>query len=69
MYLNRVITRRQLGWTILALGALGAVGLLGLDLIRAPDRIVGPAQKLGFVVCAVLAVIGITLAALPMSSG
>ncbi len=55
--------KRTLGFGFIALGVLGALTIVMLNILRAathPD--IGPAQKIAFVGCAAMALLGITLA-------
>lgn len=57
-----MITKRQLGLGLLIIASIGAVGLLAVDLVGAGAfQGIGPAQRLGLLVCGVLALIGATL--------
>jgi hypothetical protein len=57
-----MITKRQLGTGMLIIALIGIVGLLAVDLIGAGDfQGIGPAQRLGLLVCGVVALIGATL--------
>src|SRR5260221_2923753 len=55
--------KRTLGFGFIALGVLGALTIVMLNILRAathPD--IGPAQKIAFVGCVAMALLGITLA-------
>lgn len=55
-------TKRQIGLILLAVGLLGAVGLLALDFFGGGrEGGFGPAQRTGFIVMALIAVLGLTL--------
>jgi hypothetical protein len=55
------ITKRQLGLLFIAAGILGAVGLLGLDIVRGRFGDFGPTQILAVAGCAFVVVVGLTL--------
>ena len=56
------MTKRQLGMTFMALGGLGIVGLLGIDLIGAGQFSgIGPAQRLGLLAAGAVFLVGLTL--------
>src|SRR5258708_5583270 len=55
--------KRTLGFGFIALGVLSALGIVLLNVIRASSHPeIGPAQKIAFVGCAVLALLGAILA-------
>ncbi len=56
-----IITKRHLGFLLLAVGVLGGAGLLALDVIRGKIGSIGPSQQLALGGCAMLALIGLTL--------
>jgi hypothetical protein len=57
-----MITKRQLGLIFIALGLLGIVGLLAIDLFRVGNYGgIGPMQQRAMVAAALLALVGLTL--------
>lgn len=59
---NFTFTKRQLGIGLLAIGVLGFLGILGLDLVGGGrEGGIGPAQTAALVVMAFVAFIGLTL--------
>ncbi|MEP7287215.1 MAG: glycosyltransferase family 39 protein [Chloroflexota bacterium] len=57
------IRKRTLGLTLVACAIVAALGIIALNLIRASTHSgIGPAQRLAFVGCAALAILGITIA-------
>ena len=55
-------SKRQLGWLLLALGAMGAAGILAIDIIDAGrEGGIGPAQRLALGSALALALLGLTL--------
>jgi hypothetical protein len=56
-----IITKRHLGFLFLAVGLLGFVGLLALDLLQGKIGNIGPSQQLALAGCFGLALIGLTL--------
>ena len=55
-------TKKQLGLLLIAVGILGALGILSLDIISAGrEGGIGPAQRLGLGIAVGLALIGLTL--------
>ena len=56
------MTKKQLGMTFIGLGALGIVGLLGIDLLGAGQFSgIGPTQRLGLLGAGVVILVGLTL--------
>lgn len=57
-----MITKRQLGTLFIALGGLGLIGLLGIDLVRVGNYGgIGPMQRLGLLAAATILLVGLTL--------
>lgn len=56
-----MITKRQLGWILIAAGALVAIGVLAANLIGAVDASFGPFQRIGLIAAAVIIVIALPL--------
>ena len=55
-------TKRQLGYVFVAIGLLGALGILSLDIISAGrEGGIGPAQRLALGLAIALALAGLTL--------
>ena len=55
-------TKRQLGYVFVAIGLLGALGILSLDIISAGrEGGIGPAQRLALGLAIGLALAGLTL--------
>ena len=55
--------KRTLGLGFVALGVLGALGIVVLNVLRAATHAgIGPAQKIALVGCAAIALLGIVLA-------
>ncbi|WP_420627654.1 hypothetical protein [Candidatus Leptofilum sp.] len=56
------MTKRQLGLIFIGLGVLGAVGLLGVDLVGAGQfNGIGPTQRLGLLAAGAVILVGLTL--------
>ena len=56
------MTKKQLGMAFIGLGALGIVGLLGIDLLGAGQFSgIGPTQRLGLLAAGVVILVGLTL--------
>lgn len=56
------MTKRQLGILFIALGSLGIVGLLGIDLLGAGQfNGIGPTQRLGLLAAGAVILVGVTL--------
>lgn len=56
------MTKRQLGITLIALGLVGALGVVAVDLIGAGNfQGIGPAQRLALFVSGVVTLVGLTL--------
>ena len=57
-----MITKRQLGLIFIALGGVGLVGLLAIDLVRVGQYSgIGPMQRLGLFAAAAFLLVGLTL--------
>src|SRR5258708_20664302 len=55
--------KRTLGLAFIAAGALGAIGIFMLDVVRTSDQHgIGPAQKIALAGCVAIALLGVTLA-------
>ena len=55
--------KRTLGFGFIALGVMGAIGIVVLNVLRAATHTgIGPAQKIALVGCAALALFGLALA-------
>ena len=55
-------TKKQLGLLFVAIGIVGAVGILSLDVINAGrEGGIGPAQRLALGIAITIALIGLTL--------
>lgn len=55
-------TKRHLGLLLLAIGILGFIAIIGIDVLDAGRQGgIGPAQRLGLGAMALLAIIGMTL--------
>lgn len=56
------MTKRQLGFTFIAIGVLGVLGLFGMDLLGAGQfQGIGPAQRLALLGMGSIILVGITL--------
>ena len=59
---NFTFTKRKIGWLLVIGDAVGAIGLLALNLIRhKPVSEIGPAQQLVFALFAIGFLIGLSL--------
>jgi hypothetical protein len=59
---NFTFTKKQLGLLFVAVGILGAVGILSLDVINAGrEGGIGPAQRLALGIAVAVALVGLTL--------
>lgn len=54
-------SKRLLGILLLLIGIAGVLGLLLLDSITGSEGGIGPAQRLGFIVLALTALVGLSL--------
>lgn len=54
------ITKRMLGWLLIAAGAVGLVGVFAVDIVRSSTEF-GPTQQLGLLAAIGLIIIGISL--------
>ncbi|MGQ9889973.1 MAG: hypothetical protein ACUVSX_16025 [Aggregatilineales bacterium] len=60
--LNKPLTKRQLGWLLLAGGAAAFIGIIGIDILDAGrEGGIGPAQQTALTFFALLALVGLTL--------
>ena len=56
------LTKRQLGWLLIAMGALGLVTVLGVELVGAGmSSGLGPAQRVALGAAVALALVGASL--------
>lgn len=56
------ITKRQLGILLVLAGVLGAIGIIGIDVVNAGQQGgIGPAQMFALGIMVVVAIIGLTL--------
>jgi len=56
-----IVTKRGLGLIFIVVGLLGAVGVVGLDVLRGRSLDFGPTQVLVIGGCIALVIVGITL--------
>ena len=56
------MSKKQLGWTFIAIGGIGIVGLFGVDLLGASQfNGIGPTQRLGLMAAGAIILVGLTL--------
>ena len=56
------ITKRQLGFILLLIGFLGAIGILAIDILGGGQQGgIGPAQQFALGIMVVIAIIGLSL--------
>ena len=56
------MTKRQLGYLFIAIGAAGIIGLFGIDLVGAGQfNGIGPTQRLGLLAAGAIILVGLTL--------
>lgn len=59
---NFTLTKRQLGLLLLIGGAVGFLGIIGIDIVDfGRDGGIGPAQRIGLGVMVAIALLGLTL--------
>ena len=56
-----MITKRQLGWMLIATGVLVAIGVFAANLIGAVDASFGPFQRIGLIAATLIVVIALPL--------
>jgi hypothetical protein len=56
------ITKRQLGFILLLIGFLGAIGILAIDIVGGGQQGgIGPAQRFALGIMVVIAIVGLSL--------
>jgi hypothetical protein len=62
-YSRRInMTKRQLGFTLMALGFIAAMGIFAVDLLEAGNfQGIGPAQRLALLAAGLAVLVGLTL--------
>lgn len=59
---NKPLTKRQLGWLLLLVGAAAFIGIISIDVLDAGrEGGIGPAQQIALIFFALLALVGLTL--------